>query len=326
MALWRSPLGNLTALAAVTAALAATNAAPAPAAAPSTGGMAYGGTSPPGPPAPRTWQLGQRVLRVGSSGPDVSQLQSDLSALHYRPSSNSRFDAPTRGAVIRFQRAHRLRATGVVGSDTVAALLAALTGTTVTGPQADQTSGAAAPSDWVFPIEPLSAVAPPSAWTTDQGVDIATLGGACGSAAVEVAVDDGTIVQEGISGFGPVAPVLLLDRGPYAGRYVYYGHASPALVAVGTHVARGQPIADVGCGRVGRSSGPHLELGISQPAGPPCCVRVGETSTLTLEILTALYGRATGSPSPSAAAPASAAGSASTSAPPAFFAGGAAAP
>jgi murein DD-endopeptidase MepM/ murein hydrolase activator NlpD len=130
----------------------------------------------------------------------------------------------------------------------------------------------------VFPM-PRGAAVGPGSWSLDQGVDIAAPGHT-----PLLAVGSGTLVLHGIGGFGPSAPVLHLDSGPY----VYYGHAGPGnWVPVGTHVDAGQVISEVGAGIVGISSGPHLEIGFADSSGTPLGP---QTHDRMMALLQAAYG------------------------------------
>jgi peptidoglycan hydrolase-like protein with peptidoglycan-binding domain len=228
-----------------------------------------------------------RVLRKGDHGNDVQTLQTWLTDVGYPVPATGYFGSMTKAAVRSFQRAHKLRpASGTVGRRTAATLYAAVKKLGKAGGRGGSANG------MVFPLRPLSRVLPPSTWSLDQGVDIPTLNADCGRQVIEVAMAPGTIVQEGIDGFGPYAPVIKVSSGPYMNRYIYYGHAAPALVQVGAIVHTGQAIAEVGCGQVGISTGPHIEIGISAPGGPPCCPGMDETSPEWYDVVLALYKKA----------------------------------
>ncbi len=230
-----------------------------------------------------------RALRQGQHGSDVQTLQTWLGNAGYSVPATGYFGIMTKRAVRRFQMArHLIPASGTVGNRTAAALLAIVNAATKVSAVSLSSSGS---GGLVFPLTPRNRVLAPSAWTLDQGIDIGTVNNACGSQVTEVAMAPGTIVQEGISGFGPYAPVIKVSSGVYRGRYIYYGHAAPALVPVGAQVTAGEPIAEVGCGDVGISDAPHLEIGISAPGGPPCCPGYQETSPAWYGVVLGLYQR-----------------------------------
>ena len=237
-----------------------------------------------------------RTLRRGERGADVKTLQTWLTDVGDTVPATGYFGSMTRAAVKYFQRGMGLKpANGVVGRRTATTLLAQVK-TTAKGSGVLDTPGLSlsGTSGWVFPLQPVSQVLPSSAWSLDQGIDIGMQNNLCGANAVEVAMTAGTIVQEGIDGFGAAAPVLKVASGPYAGRYIYYGHAKPALVPVGAQVTAGEPIAEVGCGHVGISDAPHLEIGISDAGGPTCCPGYQETSPAMYDIVLSLFQKAGG--------------------------------
>jgi murein DD-endopeptidase MepM/ murein hydrolase activator NlpD len=230
----------------------------------------------PTPPKLSSPSAAQEVSGKIGRAPDRLPAASGSSGLHVAPGALT--DAQVKAEIAQ------ARAEGIILPS----------GNTAQSFEQGATYSYASQGSYAFPIQPISAVLGPSTWTADQGVDIATAGGACGGHAVEVAITAGTIVQEGISGFGPSAPIERVDSGPYAGWFVYYGHAAPALVTTGTHVVAGQPIAEVGCGVVGISSGPHLEIGLTPPGAATCCPGLGVTAPTIIALMEQLFTRAAG--------------------------------
>src|SRR5579884_2645506 len=66
--------------------------------------------------------LGNRLLSIGASGPDVVQLQELLRARGFSVSADGIFGPLTQAAVERAQRAYHLTVDGIVGPKTLAAL------------------------------------------------------------------------------------------------------------------------------------------------------------------------------------------------------------
>jgi cell wall-associated NlpC family hydrolase len=82
--------------------------------------------------------MGDRILRQGMRGQDVRVLQDFLTRAGYATTVDGQFGAGTKSHVIRFQKAHKLKANGVVDwttSQALRAVVAAATPkTTTSGP------------------------------------------------------------------------------------------------------------------------------------------------------------------------------------------------
>jgi hypothetical protein len=206
-------------------------------------------------------QFSLPVAPAPMSANQVRNWQTQLTGLGFPVPASGQRDVPTAAAITAYQRAAAIPVTGTIDDTTANTMLtpfppplpAALLASSLGAPGVVGPGGAALP----LPLKYLRG------GSVDQGVDYSAPGGT-----PLYAMGSGTIIQEGISGFGPNAPVLQITSGPLAGRTVYYGHAGPDLVPVGAHVVQGQQISIVGYGIVGISTGPHLEIGFV-PLGHP---------------------------------------------------------
>lgn len=222
--------------------------------------------------APRTVRPGARFAVVARLLQDASGLAGQRVQVRFRSSSHAAWGAShwaTTSSSGVAKIATRLSRTMQVGVQFPGAGVLAASPLRVTTVRVVRI--ATTTSGFRFPFLNPSQVQSPGSWSLDQGVDMFANGDACGAAAKLVAVGDGTVVQTGISGFGPTAPVIRMSSGPFRGRNVYYGHTGHIYVHVGEHVRAGQLVAQIGCGSVGYSSAPHLEIGVGEPGGPPCC-------------------------------------------------------
>ncbi len=71
--------------------------------------------------------FGNRTLKVGMAGTDVTTLQQDLTALGYKTVASGRFNLGTKFHVKAFQKTSRIPADGVVGPQTYTRLKVAMT-------------------------------------------------------------------------------------------------------------------------------------------------------------------------------------------------------
>lgn len=181
--------------------------------------------------------LGSRMLRTGSVGWDVAELQFAL-AWHGFPSGpfDGRFGPHTKGALRRFQGWAGLRRDGVAGTGTIHALGGPIPSSTVT---------IAAP----LPTAPDGGFGPRGN-RFHTGLDYPVPAGTPVAAPA-----DGTVTYAGWldGGWGNVVTIAVGE-----GVRTMLAHLSQVDVGVGQRVEQGAIVGLVGA--TGRTTGPHLHL------------------------------------------------------------------
>lgn len=194
------------------------------------------------------------LLERGSVGDAVGTLQAMLRTLHYDIAVDRDFGPATELAVKMFQREHALRADGVVGPDTWAALdLATATGST----QPTRYWPVGRGHQITSPFGPR-----PGGFHT--GTDFGFPGGSAGKPVY--AVQSGTVKYSGgAQGYGgpdPAGWLVILSTPAEGTGCVEYGHIVRE-VAQGEHVTAGQRIAHINPSmQTNGGVPPHLHLSV----------------------------------------------------------------
>jgi murein DD-endopeptidase MepM/ murein hydrolase activator NlpD len=224
-------------------------------------------------PAAHARDLGSRLLRVGSHGDDVVQLQRALHALGYGLVADGDYGAKTARTVKRYERKHHLRVDGVVSAREARRILRASSG----GSPAEPPSGGQSPTpqpddtppsqpppshsgDHVFPVQGSysyggagARFGAPRGNHTHQGQDVFAAEGT-----PVVSVSAGTVYWRAYQ--ASAAGNYVVIRGSDGFDYVYMHFREGALVGAGDHVDAGEPIGHVG--ETGDAEGPHLHFEI----------------------------------------------------------------
>jgi murein DD-endopeptidase MepM/ murein hydrolase activator NlpD len=200
-------------------------------------------------------QLGSRALRRGTTGWDVAELQLALAWQGF-PSAviDGRFGARVRRALVRFQRSVGLRADGIAGPETIAALRR-------------RPPGSPIPLGWPL-LAPVGDGFGPRGARFHEGIDLVASFGT-----EVIAAAPGRVSWAGprAGGWG-----ILVTLAHGRGVRTLYAHHAVADVKVGQWVAGGTVLGRVGS--TGNATGPHLHFE----------VRVGDAAVDPLDALVPL--------------------------------------
>lgn len=193
--------------------------------------------------------LGSRVMRVGDRGWDVAALQFLLRQRGCDPGTiDGGFGRATRIAVRECQRRRGLRADGVVGSSTLAAVRR---GTRATPPTRLNSSSAAGPVRFLRPLAgPITDRFGPRHGRPHQGIDFPASTGTPVTSAGR-----GIVRFAGWNSGGYGNLVIITHR---LGFESWYAHMASVNVRAGEGVVGRTVLGTVGS--TGRSTGPHLHF------------------------------------------------------------------